>query len=155
MRRCAAPRASFALAVAMAPPIGPPPRATCPRTFWSAICGSSSELGLINLAVNGTSLHQLLMRSFGRDAPFVQDQDLVCSQHGADTLGDDEDGALAVQAQQRFLDTRFGIDVDRTRTVVQDENARLEQQGSGDGDTLLLTPREVAAAFLDHCVISL
>src|SRR5450756_1314003 len=105
MRRCAAPRASFALAVAMAPPIGPPPRATCPRTFWSAICGSSSELGLINLAVNGTSLHQLLMRSFGRDASFVQDQDLVCSQHGADTLGDDEDGALAVQAQQRLLDT--------------------------------------------------
>src|SRR5450756_1693604 len=98
MSRRAAPRASFALAVAMAPPIGPPPRATCPRTFWSAICCSSPELRLIDLAVDGTGLHQFLMRSLGCDAPLVQDQNLVCSQHRTDTLGHDEDGTLAVQA---------------------------------------------------------
>src|SRR5450756_782038 len=154
MRRRAAPRASFALAVAMAPPIGPPPRATCPRTFWSAISGTSSELGLIDLAVNGTGLHQFLMHSFGRDAPLVQDQDLVCSQHRTDTLGHDEDGALAVQAQQSLLDVSLGVDIDCTRTVVQDEDARLEEQGSGNGDALLLTPREVAATFLHHRVVS-
>ncbi len=81
--------------------------------------------------------------------PVFQDQDLVGQAHGAQPLGDDKGGAPLHQPLQRQLDQPFGLGVDAGGGVVQDQDARVLEQGAGDGDALLLPAGEGDAPLAD------
>ncbi len=94
------------------------------------------------------------MRALGDDAAVVQHQNLVGGKHGADALRDDEGRALRVFRLQRRLDAALRFHIDGAGAVVQDEDRRLDEQGAGDGDALLLPAGKVDAALADLGVIA-
>jgi hypothetical protein len=56
---------------------------------------------------------------------------------------------------QGGLDFRFRFHVHGAGAVVQDEDGRVDEQGAGDGDALLLPAGEVGAPFFDQTVVTL
>ena len=72
---------------------------------------------------------------------------LVRIADGGQAVGDDEAGAAVHQAQQRFLDSGFGARVHAGGGLVQDEDARVGQDGAGDGQQLTLALAQVAGAL--------
>ena len=95
------------------------------------------------------------MLALRHDLAFIQHQDLVGVDHGADALRDDEGRAAFHQRVERFLDLRLGRQIHAGGRVVQDQDARIEQQGAGDGDALLLSAAEGGAAFADGRVVAI
>ena len=57
-------------------------------------------------------------------------------------MGDHERGAVGEQRPQRLLDRPLRPDVDRRRRLVEDEDARVGEQGAREGDELALAERE-------------
>jgi len=54
-------------------------------------------------------------------------------------VGDDQRRAADQYPVQRILDQRFGMRVQGAGRLVEDENARVSQDGAGDRDPLTLT----------------
>ena len=80
---------------------------------------------------------------------------MIGAHHGGDALGDDEAGAALHQAVERLLDLGLGGQVHAAGRVVQDQDARVEQQGARDGDALFLAARQSIAALAHRRVIAL
>ena len=97
------------------------------------------------------------MAALGRDAAVVQHQDQVRVAHGADALGDDEHRApaRADETVERLADGRFGLCVDRRGAVVEDQQARIDEQGARDRQPLALAARQADAAFADERLVPL
>jgi hypothetical protein len=76
------------------------------------------------------------------DAPLIHHQDQVGIHDALDAVGDDEGGAVFHQVLQRFADLGFGFGVDRGGRVIQDQDARVFEQGAGNRHALLLPARE-------------
>ncbi len=57
-------------------------------------------------------------------------------------------------AAHRALDLVFGGAVDGAGRVVQDQDARVGQEGAGDGEALALPARERHAALADHGLVA-
>ena len=53
---------------------------------------------------------------------------------------------------QRLLDQVFSLCVDAAGGVIEDEDTRVNEQGAGDGDALLLPARQGHAALADFMV---
>jgi hypothetical protein len=62
---------------------------------------------------------------------------------------------LLVYLLQSFLHRCFTPGVQRTGRFVQQQNARITDQSSGDGDALLLTTAQLGATFTDDRVVFL
>ena len=58
------------------------------------------------------------------------------------------------QAVHRLLDLALGLGVDRAGRLVEDQDARIVQQGARDGDPLALAARQRVAALADHGVVA-
>src|SRR6185295_8709768 len=72
------------------------------------------------------------------DAAVFQDDDEVGGFHGAEAVGDDEDGAVDHDEFQGAADEVFGFRVDGGEGVIQDEDAGVGDDGAGDGEALPL-----------------
>lgn len=55
---------------------------------------------------------------------------------------------------QSGADPRLGLDVDARGGIVEDEDARVHDEGAGDRQALALTAREREVAFADHRVVA-
>ena len=82
--------------------------------------------------------------------PLVEHDDAVGLADRRQTVRDDEGGAALQQLTQRVLDDDLGLRVDVGRRLVQDEDARLGDDGAGEADELSLAQREVLAALLQQ-----
>ena len=81
-------------------------------------------------------------------------QDLVGGQDGGEAVGDGEGGAAGGQARQGFLNQPLGVRVEGAGGLVQNQDARVFQDGAGDGDALLFAAGELVAALADDGVIA-
>src|SRR5437879_4236558 len=72
-------------------------------------------------------------------------------------LGADEHRAPARADGQveRLADGRFGLCVDRRGAVIEDQQARIDQQGARDRQPLALAARQADAAFADERLVPL
>ena len=86
--------------------------------------------------------------------PLLEHDDHVGGEHGADALGDEEDGAVAHQLADRVLDARLGGDVERARRVVEDQDPRPADERARDREALALPAGEVRAAPLDLAAVA-
>ena len=68
-------------------------------------------------------------------------------------MGDGKGGAIRDEALQGLLDLVLGLGVHRTGGFVQDEDARIADQGPGDRNALALAAREPAAALAHFSVV--
>ncbi len=114
-----------------------------------------AQLRAENLVVELAVAQQVLVPALGRDPAVVQHQDQVRIADGADPLGDDEHGALARPNEpvERVADGRLGFGVDRRGAVVQDQQARIDQQGARDRQSLALATRQADAALADERLV--
>ena len=88
----------------------------------------------------------IVIADFG-DAAFLEDNDAIGLAERADPVRDRDSGSTLDQDIERFLNLSFGFRVDRRGGFVEDEDPRIGEQGSRDGDTLTLTSRQGLSAF--------
>ena len=69
-------------------------------------------------------------------------------------MRDDKAGAALHQTDQSFLNVRFGQAVDAGRRFVQNQDARIRQDGAGNAEQLPFSLGEIVAAFGQHRVVA-
>ena len=89
------------------------------------------------------------------DLALLDDEDLVGAADGGEPVRDDEGRAALHEVAEAVLDHRFGLGVERAGGFVEDEDARVGEDGAGDGETLTLAAGELDAALADDGVVLL
>ena len=97
--------------------------------------------------------HQLLVRPLFHDPPVLQHDNLVGVANSRQTMGDDDGRPTDHQPLQCLLDQELGFGVDRGRRLVQDQDRRVPQHRSGDGQPLPLTAGELDSALTNQGLI--
>ena len=69
----------------------------------------------------------------------VQHQNSVCMLNGGRSLGNDKDRRISFHISDRFSKRRIRRIVEGRRAVVQNQDLRLSDKGTGNGQTLSLT----------------
>ena len=82
----------------------------------------------------------------------LDDDDLVGAPHRGEAVGDDHRGAPVEEAVERALDQDLRRPVDVRGRLVEDQDARVGEQGARDRDQLALPGREPGAS-LAHVVV--
>ena len=91
---------------------------------------------------------------FGDGALFEED-DAIGLADGAEAVSNDKDCAVVHGAIEGFLHQRFGFRIQGGGGFVEDQDARVKVEGTGDRDALPLSARQVHPAFTDPGVIAL
>lgn len=86
--------------------------------------------------------------------PLVEHQDLVDVGDGVQAVGDDDHGALAGELRDRGLDLRLVLGVGEGGGLVQDQDRRVLEDGTGDRDALALAAGQAVAALPDQRVVA-
>src|SRR5262249_18636255 len=68
---------------------------------------------------------------------------------------DDEHGSTARDLRHILLNNALALVVERARRLIENEDARVGNQGAGDGDALPLSPGQAAAPLTNNRVITL
>ena len=97
--------------------------------------------------IKAAQSQQLFVRAALDDALVVDDQHLVGIADCAESMGDDKSCPPFQQAQQRLLNTNLGAGIDAARRFIQDEDARVGQDGAGNRQQLPLPLAEVMPFF--------
>ena len=83
------------------------------------------------------------------DPALVENHDLVGIDHGRQAVGDDDAGPALGDVAKGLLDRRLGAAVEGAGRLVEDQDRRILEQGSGDRDPLLLAARQLEPALAD------
>src|SRR5215212_4617106 len=89
------------------------------------------------------------------DFALVQNNNFVGVYYGTNALCDHKGCASPHESIECFLDLRLRIEVNTRGRVIQDENTRVEEQGAGNSNALLLSAGERGTAFPNMCVIAI
>src|ERR1700733_2287737 len=106
-------------------------------------------LELIEAVVDAALGEEFLVCALFAQAAFVEDEDAVGVLNSAEAMRDDECGAAAEEAVERFADQEFGFGIDARCGFVEDEEARIVREGTGEIDELALADAERGAALVD------
>ena len=86
------------------------------------------------------------------DVAFAEDEDIVGVFDGGEAVGDDEGGAAFHEGVHGALDDLLGAGVDGRGGFIQDKDWLIGDDGTGDGELLLLTLREADLVIEDGVV---
>ena len=82
------------------------------------------------------------MRSLLDDLPVLEDDDQVGVANRREAVGDDERSAAVQQPPECTFDLALRADVDRACRLVENQDARVGEQGACERDELPLAERE-------------
>ena len=88
------------------------------------------------------------------DAAVVEHDDLVGERDRREAVGDDDRRPAAHRLAQAVADLRLGRRVDRRGRVVEDQDARVDDERARDRDALALAAGERDPALADHRVVA-
>ena len=88
------------------------------------------------------------------DPAAVDDHDAVGQAQRRAAVGDEDRRAALHDLAQRGVDLLLGRGVDRRGGVVEDEDARVGEEGPGQGDALALAARQREAPLADDGVVA-
>src|SRR6185369_2451009 len=91
-----------------------------------------------NPAIQITSLHQLFVCSLIDDLIVIEHEDPICPSDLGQAMCNEQGGTALQHTLDRALDLVLCGAVDGAGGVVQDQNARIREQGPSDGDPLTL-----------------
>ena len=94
------------------------------------------------VGVESTGGHQFAVIA-GLDQPaFIEDQDPVGVDDAGKTVRDPQGGAACYEPVQGLDNNRLVFRVNTGQGLVKDEDGRILEQGTGDGDALFLSSGE-------------
>src|ERR1700730_9977020 len=102
-----------------------------------------------------TGSDQLVMRPILDQAAALNGHDAVAGAHRREAVRDDEDRATLGDLAHVLLDDALALVIERARSLVEDEDARIGHQGTRNGDALALSPGERSAPLAHHGVVAL
>ncbi len=132
-----------------------PPQADGEDEERGYLTGSSHQLGLDQEPVGAAPFDQFLVGAALDDLAVAEHQDAVGMAHGGQAVGDDQAGAAAHQALERLVDQPLALGIQRGGGLVEQQDARIGENGAGDGDALALAAGKFGAARADEGVIAL
>jgi len=97
------------------------------------LIGQVLVLTHVEVVVEAFGGEEGVVRAAFDDPAVVDDEELVGLADRAQAVGDDEGGTAVHEAQQPLLDLLLGARVDAAGGLVEDEDARVGQDGAGDG----------------------
>src|SRR5258707_51411 len=100
-------------------------------------------------------MDQFIMGAVLDDAAALDGDDAVGPAHRGKPVGDNENGAAFTYPAHIVLDDALTLVVERAGGFVEDQNAGISHQGTGNRDALPLPPRKAAPSFADHRVVTL
>ena len=100
-------------------------------------------------------LCQLLRRALLADAALVQHDDLVGHGHGGQLVGNHDQRAPAAQPRQRLGDGGLVFGIQRGRGLIDQQNGRILDERTRDGDALALAARQARPALAHRRVQAL
>src|SRR6266498_479676 len=115
----------------------------------------ANQLRVIDLGIDRAGLQKLFMRALRGDPAFIEHQNLVGVEYRADALGNHKAGAAMHQVVERLLNIVLSHQVHAAGRVVEDQQARVEQECTGDCNALFLAARKCGAALADRGVVPL
>ncbi len=123
---------------------------------WSEeeICFEAVLAG-VEVVVAATARVEGFVRTTFDDIPLFNNEDLVCPPDGREAVGDHERSAALHEIAEAILDHSFRLGVEGAGGLVKDEDARIGEDGTGDGETLALASGKLDAALPDDGVVLL
>ena len=97
--------------------------------------------------------HQFVVVADFDDLAAIEHHQPVGLAQRRQAVGDGDGGAAMDQVVEGFLDFLLGRGIHRRGGFVEDQDARVDQQGAGNRDALALAAGEGLAAFADQRVI--
>src|SRR3954447_23676956 len=110
---------------------------------------------LVDLAVDLALRDQVVVRPARGDPAAIEDDELVGARDPRKAVGDDDRRPVLRGRLRPERDLRLGRRVGRRRRGVEDQDARLEEEGARDRDPLALPAGERDAALADHGVVAI
>src|SRR5688572_22235022 len=107
-----------------------------------------------NLPVGLGRGQELFVAADGGEAALAHDDDEVGPADLREPVSDQQGGAALGGAEDRLLDLVFGGAVDGGGRVVQDEDAWVGEEGTGQGEALALAAGERHAALAYHGLVA-
>ena len=98
------------------------------------------------MGIEAVFCQQFIMGPLFDDAAVVDDDDVVGIADRAQAVGDDDGRAAFHEAVQGSLDDLFAFRIESRRRFIEDEDARVLEDGPGNGDALALAAGQGAAA---------
>lgn len=98
---------------------------------------------------------QLLMRALLHDIPLANNKNYICLPDRTQTMSDNEARSPFERFAHRFLHERFGVRIDRRGCLIEHDDRRIREHGTGDREQLALTLREIRSVFLDDRVVAI
>ena len=112
-------------------------------------------LARVEVVVAATEGVELVVVAALDDEALFDNKDLVGAADGGKAVRDDEGGAALHELLQAGLDHGFGFGVERACGFIEDEDARLGEQGAGNRQALTLAARKLDAAFANDGVVTI
>ena len=107
-------------------------------------------LGFVEAEVGTLLFHQGIVVADLDDLPPVQHHQPVGLAQGGKTVGDGDGGTAADEVLEGGLDFHLGLGIHCRGGLVEDQDARVDEQRAGDGDALALAPRQGLTALADE-----
>src|SRR6185437_4160569 len=106
----------------------------------------------IKIAAGG-SVERFVGAAFNDSAAF-EHEDLIGAANRGKAMGDHKRGPAAHQIAEAFLDQGLGFGIEARCGFVENQDARVGQDRSRNGNALFLTSRELDAALADNRVVA-
>lgn len=86
---------------------------------------------------------QLVVRAIFDDAAVLDGNDAIGAPNRGEPMSDNENRALFANPPHVLLDDAFAFVIERAGGFVENQNARIANQGAGDRDALTLPPERL------------
>src|SRR5262245_10749093 len=126
-------------------------RASIPHDSLGA---EALKLRFVKALVGRAAVQQFRVGPNGLDAPVGQDDNAVGDLQRVEAVGDHYGRAVADEVAQGPMDQRLALGIGLAGTLVEDEDARIAQDGPRQGNPLLLPAGELAASLADPGVVA-
>ena len=118
--------------------------------MWSGVV---TALQSPELCVAAARAKQTEVRAIFNDLALLNRNNAVSASECGKAVRDEDHGSASADAPHIGLDRGFAFIVQSGRGFVEDQNARVADQGPGDRNPLSLSPGQRSAALSDHrCV---
>ena len=111
------------------------------------------QLLAVQVGVVAFAREQFVMGTALSDVAVAEDDDLVGVLDGGDAVRNQNCGAALHHGAEAGEDALFGLSVHSGKGIVEDEDARVANDGAGDGASLFLSAGERDAAFAERRVV--